>query len=690
MKHFVPCVCLVFGVSMAPCQHLALKRIFDKPYIAGARPGIAALSPDGKHLLYQWDADANDRQRLWTISTSGGATHQVTDSAVSSCVWSPDGKRVAFTQKGDMFLDDPSFKAPTRLTKTPAGEGQLTWSNDGKHIAFATDNIFVISADRSGLSQLTNKSSGDISYSILKFLPDAKRVLFVEYDRDGLPEFLVPRYTDVNVTAPKSKRGYARIRIGIAPVDTGKIVWMKTDSVAFLLGNIRLSPDGRSVLYEQFSTNRKSRRMFVCNTDSGTLRLLYSEYDPKYIKQNFLGCDWMPDGKTIVFTSERDGWNHLYGMTRDSSDVRQLTSGPWEIHWFSVHPNGSSIYFNANKEEHAQWQIYSLRMKDKHIDRLSQQNGTYESPVVSKSGDVIVCEYSNFATPTELYALRQGKEQRLTHSVTKEFQSVDWVIPEVVRFAARDSTVVPAMIYKPKQLDTLKKYPCVVFVHGAGYIQNIYRAWSYYYREYMFNTYLVNKGYIVFEVDYRGSMGYGRKFHQDVYLHLGGLDLQDELDGVEYLKRLGYIDSTRIGMYGGSYGGFLPLMALFRSPNTYAGAAVLRAVTSWENYYRHNPWYTEPLLGKPEENPEAYKISSPLTYADSLTKPLLILHGMVDDNVFFQDAAQLMQKLQKTGKKFEVMIYPGEGHGFSEPENWYDEYSRIDDFFDRNVLHKRQ
>jgi dipeptidyl aminopeptidase/acylaminoacyl peptidase len=173
-----------------------------------------------------------------------------------------------------------------------------------------------------------------------------------------------------------------------------------------------------------------------------------------------------------------------------------------------------------------------------------------------------------------------------------------------------------------------------------------------------------------------------------VYLHLGGNDLRDELDGVEYLKRLGYIDSTRIGMYGGSYGGFLPLMALFTSPSTYACAAVLRAVTSWENYYRHNPWYTEPLLGKPEESPEAYKISSPLTFADSLAKPLLILHGMLDDNVFFQDAAQLMQKLQKAGKQFEVMMYPGEGHGFSEPESWYDEYRRMDDFFDRHLLHK--
>ncbi|MBI4535783.1 MAG: S9 family peptidase, partial [Ignavibacteriae bacterium] len=258
-------------------------------------------------------------------------------------------------------------------------------------------------------------------------------------------------------------------------------------------------------------------------------------------------------------------------------------------------------------------------------------------------------------------------------------------IPEIVHFNSQDATTIPAAIYKPEAIDTTRRYPCVVFVHGAGYLQNIYRGWSYYYREYMFHTYLVNKGYVVFEVDYRGSAGYGRKYRTDVFMHLGGLDLQDELDGVEYLKRLGYIDSTRLGLYGGSYGGFLPLMGLFTSPETYACAAVLRAVTSWENYYRHNPWYTGARLGTPEENPEAYRRSSPLTFADSLTKPLLILHGMVDDNVFFQDAVQLVEKLQKGGKRFEMMMYPSEAHAFTQPESWYDEYRRIAEFFDRHL-----
>ena len=201
----------------------------------------------------------------------------------------------------------------------------------------------------------------------------------------------------------------------------------------------------------------------------------------------------------------------------------------------------------------------------------------------------------------------------------------------------------------------------------------------------MFHHRLTSKGYVVFEVEYRGSAGLGRDFRADVYMHLGGKDLDDEIDGLEYLQSLGYIDPHRVGIYGGSYGGFMALMGLFLTDKYSCGAA-LRAVTSWENYYRHNSWYTEARLGKPEDNAEAYKISSPITYADSLKKPLLILHGMGDDNVFFQDAVQLIAKLQKAGKKFDVMIYPDEAHSFSEPESWYDEYSRIESFFDEHLL----
>jgi len=667
-------------------ERLSLKRIFDKPYIAGSRPSIASLSPDGRHLLYHWDADANGRNRLWTIATAGGTTKQVLDSAVSSCVWSPDGKLVAYTQEGDLFMADPTFETITRLTRTPAAESQITWSPASDAIAVATNNILVFPTTHPGVYQLTHNTSSDVSYSILEFSPDGKRVLFAEYNQEGLPEFVVPRYSEKHVTASKTRRGFSKVRLGIAPVDTGSILWLKTDVERFVLGDASFSPDGKRILFDRFSIDRKHRALFVFEGDSMRARLVYTEYDSAWIEGGILAARWAANGEFLLFTSESDGWNHLYALAKDSTDLRQVTGGKWEIQWFAIHPDGHSIYITANKDDHAQWQLYRLNVSSGELEQITERAGTYESPVMSKNGKTVVCSYSDLGMPAELHVIDGKTDRRITYSIPKEFLSVEWVIPEIIRFTARNDETIPALLYKPKALVPGRQYPCVVFVHGAGYLQNVYRGWSYYYREYMFHTYLVNKGYVVFEIDYRGSAGHGRKFRTDVYMHLGGLDLQDELDGVEYLKRLGYIDSTRIGMYGGSYGGFLSLMALLKSPDTYACAAVLRAVTDWGNYYHHNPWYTAARLGTPEQNPEAYKKSSPITFADSLTKPLLILHGMADDNVFFQDAVELVKKLQKSGKTFEMMMYPTEAHSFTEPESWYDEYRRIDEFFDRHLL----
>lgn len=679
-------ICLIGVLPHIALSELPLQRIFSKPYLAGNRPHVAALSPDGRQLLYRWDATARGLNRLWSIAVAGGKSRQVLDSAVSSCVWSPDGKRVAYIQDGDLFLADPAFETITRLTKTPASESQPTWSPAGDAIATATNNILVFSTSRPGMFQLTNSTSSDISYSILEFSPDGKRLLFAEYNQEGLPEFIVPRYGEKHVVTSKTRRGFSRVRLGIAPVDTGAILWLKTDVERFVVGDAAFSRDGRQILFDRFSTDRKHRGLFVYEGDSLRPRLVYTEHDSAWIEAGNVACHWTADGTGLLFTSERDGWNHLYSLRKDSTDLRQLTFGNWEIQWFAVHPGGRSVFLTANKGDHAQWQLYRLDIRGGGLERLSSHPGTYKSPVMSKNGRTVVCSSSDLGVPAELCAIDEKGERRLTQSIPEEFNGVNWAIPKIVNFTARDGETIPAFLYTPTSLEPGRKYPCVVFVHGAGYLQNVYRGWSGYYREYMFHTYLVNKGYVVFEVDYRGSAGYGRKFRTDVYMHLGGRDLQDELDGVEYLKRLGYIDSTRIGMYGGSYGGFLPLMALLTSPRTYACAAVLRAVTSWENYYHHNPWYTTARLGSPEENPRAYAISSPITFADSLTKPLLILHGMGDDNVFFQDAVQLVDKLQKGGKKFEMMMYPAESHSFTEPESWHDEYRRIDEFFDRYLL----
>ena len=637
--------------------------------------------------------------------SDGSAMHELDDTLLGEVAWSPDSKTIACTRQGDIFLTDSGFHEFTRLTKTDAHESNLHWTRNGKLLAFESDSkLMALPIDRPGLFDIAKPTFKEGSLNLIDILPDGKRVLFSESTNDTLPEFIVPRFTGNDVSTRTFKGGVGKSKVGIAPIDTGKTVWIPLPGEQrFFFGDLSLSPDGKKLLMERFSANRKKREIFIADTDSGKASVIYTEDDKAWVEGGLYTSRWTPDGRQIITSSEKNGWNHLYSMTPDGKRLQQLTDGDWEIHWFDISPAGERIFFLANKEDHAEWQLYSYDLKAKTTSRLTTRPGTYEEPRLSKDGSCIVTGYSNFAQPTELVRISTtgssgtlasngslagpSPDVQLTHSIPEAFKKIDWAVPEIVHFKSRDGKEIPAMIYRPAWFTPDKKYPVVVFVHGAGYLQNVFRGWSYYYRESMFHHRLTQKGYVVFEVEYRGSAGLGRDYRTDVYMHLGGKDLEDELDGLEYLRQLGYIDPQRVGIYGGSYGGFMALMGLFTTEK-YACAAALRAVTSWENYYKHNQWYTEARLGKPEDHADAYKISSPITYADSLKKPLLILHGMLDDNVFFQDAVQLIVKLQKAGKKFEVMVYPDEAHSFTEADSWYDEYSRIEEFFDNHLLNK--
>ncbi|MBI1805250.1 MAG: S9 family peptidase [Ignavibacteria bacterium] len=682
-----------------------LKRIFFKPYIAGSRPTDPTISPNGNIILFRWDSTALGTYRYWFMRSDGTEMRQIPDTLLGNVEWSPDSKTIACTRKGDVFLTDTSFQLFQRITKTDAEEQSLRFSPDGNYLVCSSGGkILALALHQGGVFDVAKPTWKDGSISFIDFSQDGRKVLVVESSNDSLAEFVVPRYTGKDVSTRSFKGGVGKTRIGVATLtDTGAIVWVKLPGdERFYLGDAAFSSDRKSVIVERFSSDRKLREIFVADTDSGKATKIYEEKDKAWVEGGLSTTHWMPDGKYIITTSEQKGWNHLYLLRSDGKDKRQLTDGDWEIHWFDVLPSGRAIIFLANKDDHHQWQLYSLDLSSKEITRLTARQGSYDGPVLTKDGSFVVARYSDFDQPSELVRVstqsQRGlltstnhvstvpvEEVQLTHSIPDEFRRVHWTIPEIVDFESKDGKTIPAMIYKPKNFNAAKKYPVVVFVHGAGYLQNVFRGWSYYYHEYMFHHRLTQRGYVVFEVDYRGSAGYGHDFRTDVHLYLGGKDLQDELDGLEYLSRLGYIDTQRVGIYGGSYGGFMTLMGLFLS-DKYACGAALRAVSSWENYYKHNPWYTEARLGKPEENPDAYKKSSPLTFADSLKKPLLILHGMVDDNVFFQDAVQLINRLQKAGKKFEVMMYPDEAHSFTQPESWYDEYSRIEEFFDRYLM----
>jgi dipeptidyl aminopeptidase/acylaminoacyl peptidase len=280
---------------------------------------------------------------------------------------------------------------------------------------------------------------------------------------------------------------------------------------------------------------------------------------------------------------------------------------------------------------------------------------------------------------------KNPKDQvQLTKSTTEVFRTYPWQKPEILSFKGSDGVEVYARLYTPKAKN--KNGAAVLFVHGAGYLQNAHNYWSTYHREFMFHNLLTDLGYTVLDIDYRASDGYGRDFRTGIYRHMGGKDLSDQLYGKKYLVEKAGIDANRVGIYGGSYGGFITLMALLTEPGEFKAGAALRSVTDWAHY---NHGYTSNILNFPETDPEAYQKSSPIYFANNLQDKLLMLHGMVDDNVQFQDIVRLTQRFIELGKKdWDLAVFPVEAHGFKRTYSWVDEYRRILDLFNENLVQK--
>ena len=455
-----------------------------------------------------------------------------------------------------------------------------------------------------------------------------------------------------------------------------------------IFGPIYNEETGDAIIVVRAHDN-KDRWILALDMETGSARLLDRQHDEAWIGGpgisgwNFTAgnLDWI-DKDHFYFQSEASGYSHLYKMNFNTGKKVQLTNGNWEVRNAWLNRDKNLFYMITNEVEPGQQQFYQMNIDGTNKKKLSNQVGGYQI-FMSPNEKEILALYSAQNQPWELYKINpeSGTEQRITSSTTEAFERYDWRKPGLVSFKARDGAEVPARLYKNQE--TAKGGPAVIFVHGAGYLQNAHKWWSSYYREYMFHNFLVDQGYTVLDIDYRASDGYGRDWRTAIYRHMGGWDLNDQIDGAKYLVEEHGIDPDRIGIYGGSYGGFITLMALFTSPGTFQCGAALRSVTDWAHY---NHGYTSNILNTPVEDPEAFRKSSPIYFAEHLEDQLLILHGMVDSNVQFQDVVRLAQRLIELGKdNWEFAVFPVEGHGFIESSSWTDEYKRIFNLFENHL-----
>jgi dipeptidyl aminopeptidase/acylaminoacyl peptidase len=454
-----------------------------------------------------------------------------------------------------------------------------------------------------------------------------------------------------------------------------------------VIGQPLFSKDGKAVV-NITSEDYKDRWIMSLDLSTGDLSLIDRQHDEAWIGGPGIGwlsrveMGWIDDDN-IWFKSEKTGFAHIYAANVKTRKSRALTQGEFEVLNVRLSRDKKTFFITTNEVSPHQKHFYHMSVKGGKRKQITSMTGGHEVSV-SPDEKYLAVRYSYTNKPWELYVMANepGAEMvQLTHSTKQEFNSYPWIDSEIIRFTASDGEEVPATLYKPAE--GKKNNAAVIFVHGAGYLQNVHRWWPGYYREYMFHNLLADNGYTVIAVDFRASAGYGRDWRTSIYRHMGGRDLQDQVDAAKYLVEKEDIDPDRIGIYGGSYGGFITLMAMFKAPETFKSGAALRSVTDWAHY---NHVYTANILNTPLNDSLAYERSSPIYYAEGLKGNLLMLHGMIDRNVQFQDVVRLSQRLIELKKEnWELSVFPLEGHGFIESSSWSDEYRRIFKLFQETL-----
>jgi len=708
-------------------------RRLTKDEEAGAPPYTAARDQSGRWAVYSFEGD------IYLLDTHSGKFRRITQTAEAETEpsFTRDERKIAFRRGDNLFLipregepliqqltDIRSGKDPDVEKEKKEKEGQRKYLKDQQEELFA-----VLQAKAKKQKEVDDRRKArrpqpfyieDKKVERLSLSADERFVAMelVEEPKEQRTA-QVPDYVTLSGFTDEAK---ARVKVGDVPkgyslgvlnLEISRALQVRLEDQATTSPasepeqgkdskSKTSSPDvfspvwskaGHHLLATVRSTSNKDQWLLSFDAETGDKRVMSHEHDDAWVLNDddapslsLLEYGFFDKGRKVWFVSEHTGFRHLYAMPVEGGPAQALTEGRYEIWNAKLSQDEQTLYFRSNQDGPEVMHFYALRAGGGTPQKMTSEVGNHQvtlSPDETFLADV----YSFSNKPWELYVQpRRSPRERvaLTDSPTTAFKSYPWTEPKLIKIPARDGVAVPARLYVPPKPHPAK--PAVIFVHGAGYLQNVHRWWSQYFREYMFHHFLMEQGYMILDVDYRGSAGYGRDWRTAIYRHMGGKDLSDQIDAAEYLVKQHGARPERIGIYGGSYGGFITLMALFTAPKSFGAGAALRPVTDWAHY---NHPYTANILNQPQEDAEAFRRSSPIYFAEGLEDPLLICHGLVDVNVHVQDTIRLAQRLIELRKtNFEVMVYPVEDHAFKEASSWADEYKRIFRLFEQNLKRK--
>lgn len=673
--------------------------------------GSSGLSPDRRLRVVSVGGD------LYIVDSRRGTSRRLTqtNTAAASPQFSADGRRIFYVSENNLYsieLDGGLLRQHTDIRTGPAPRDSQPPRGQRAVLESQQRELFEVIRDqvRRDSIQRAERAARDSARLRPVFLERRERVtslrvapsgrgliLTTTTPAEGVQQTQVPNYvtlsgyTEQMTVRPKVGDEQTTGRIGYMTLPDAQITWLNvtpedSGKVAAQTSVLGWNESGTHALVLSVARDYKTRWLHVVSAEGGALRTVDVLRDTAWVNGPCFSCGgWYDDGRRLWFVSEADGYAHLYTMAADGSDRRQLTEGGWEVLDVQLSNDGRSFYLHSHEVSPFERHFYRMPVTGGSRTRLTTREGGHTA-TLSPDERLIADLFSTANRPPELFLMenRAGAAMaQLTTSPTDAWLAHEWIQPEIIRIPASDGVQVPARIYRPADVGAQPNGAAVIFVHGAGYLHNVHDYWSSYSREYMFHHFLASKGYVVLDIDYRGSAGYGRDWRTAIYRHMGGRDLQDHVDGVRWLQREHGIDPERVGIYGGSYGGFITLMALFTEPEWFGAGAALRSVTDWTHY---NHGYTGRILNFPDADSISYRRSSPIFFADGLEDPLLIAHGMVDVNVHFQDVVRLSQRLIELGKTgWEMAVYPVEDHGFVRPESWTDEYRRIFELFEEHL-----
>ena len=677
---------------------------------SGALVTTGDRSGNGRFMAVEYGGD------IYVTDMQRGTTRRITQTNVRERQpqFSPDASKVYFIRENNVYsidLNSGLLRQITDLRQGPEPQDSAKPTGQRGRIEQQQRDLFEAIRDRLRADSIAKAERNERQSRALKTYytqrgeelseispsPNADALIITtNIPAQGARRNDIPRFV-TETGYVEQIRGRENVgdvqdrgRVAIVNLTTGNLTWLKpfgtdTTAAAFVLP-LGWSKDGKHGAFYGYTADNKVRVLQVVDP-TGKLTTLETLRDTAWVDGPCgFGCaGWYDEGRRFYYVSEATGYAHLYTVNADGTDRKQLTSGKWEVLDVDLSPDGKTFYLRTNEPSPAEEQFYRMSVNGGTREKITNKSGRH-IVTVSPDGSLLADVYSFVNRPPDLFVMQNkpGAEMsQLTVSPSKEWLSFPWITPEIVMIPASDGAMVPAHIYRPKDMNAQPNGAAVIFVHGAGYLHNVGNFWSEYPREYMFNQFLASKGYVVIDADYRASAGYGRDWRTAIYRYMGGRDLQDQVDASKYLTKEYQIDPERIGIYCGSYGGFITLFALFTQPQYFGAGAALRSVTDWAHY---NHGYTSNILNIPQSDTLSFHRSSPIYYAEGLKDPLVILHGMVDTNVLFQDVVRLTQRLIELGKPdWELAVYPVEDHAFVRPSSWADEYGRIFKIFESNL-----